>query len=281
MQADDKDPDVVLPFINAPRQPGLPSKEYYKDPQVVARYSETVGKVLEALLQEAQPHSAIFKYFGSPLSTSSAELVEGIISLESKLAKATPDTENAEDVTKYYNPHSPDEVKSLLPQLSIRFLIESLAPSGYSTEKMIVGSPSYLKVLSSTLRETSTEVLQAYFVWKTVQRYADKVEDDALKPLTRFNNELQGKDPDASEERWRTCIKFSDHGLGWILSKFFVEKAFSSDAKHFGDHIVSDIKTQFIQKLDNADWMSKDVRKLGVGKPFHPSDTRCLVRFSS
>ena len=239
---------------------------------MVARYSDTVGRVLEALLQDAQSHSAVFRFFGRSLSTSSAELVEGIISLESNLAKATPDTEDAEDVTKSYNPRSPDDIESLLPQLSMKTLITTLAPSGYTAEKVIVGSPSYLTELSSTLQKTRIEVLQAYFVWKTVQRYADKVEDDALKPLLRFTNELQGKEPDASEERWRTCIKFADRGLGWILSKFFVEKAFSSEAKQFGDHIVSDIKTQFIQKLDNANWMSKDVRELGVGKPFYTSD---------
>ena len=53
---------------------------------------------------------------------------------------------------------------------------------------------------------------------------------------------------------------------GWILSKFFVEKAFSEEAKHFGDQIVSDIKAQFIKKLSEAEWMSKDVRDLGIEK---------------
>ena len=54
--------------------------------------------------------------------------------------------------------------------------------------------------------------------------------------------------------------------LGWILSKFFIEKAFSAEAKDFGDRIVSDIKSQFVKKLKEAKWMSKDVRKLGIEK---------------
>ena len=53
---------------------------------------------------------------------------------------------------------------------------------------------------------------------------------------------------------------------GWILSKFFVEKAFSEEAKHFGDQIVSDIKAQFVEKLRGAEWMSKNVRDLGIEK---------------
>lgn len=197
--------------MNAPRQPGLPSKEYYKDPELVAKYGKTIGQVLEALLAEAGSYTMRDRF-----SSQNAELVESLVVFESKLAKATPDTEDAEDVTKYYNPLSLDDTKALLPQLSIKYLISSLAPSGYSPSKLIVGSPSYLQVVSKLLEDTSAETLQAYFVWKTVQAYAYEVEDDALKPLKRFDNELQGKDPDASEERWRTCIKFVDRGLGTI-----------------------------------------------------------------
>lgn len=54
--------------------------------------------------------------------------------------------------------------------------------------------------------------------------------------------------------------------LGWILSKFFVEKAFSEEAKDFGGQIVSDIKVQFIKKLRGAEWMSQEVRDLGIEK---------------
>ncbi len=45
-----------------------------------------------------------------------------------------------------------------------------------------------------------------------------------------------------------------------------MEKAFSEEAKQFGDQIVSDIKVQFIKKLRGAEWMSKEVRDLGIEK---------------
>lgn len=200
--------------MTAPRQPGLPTKEYYKNPELVVRYAKTIGQVLEALLAEAKADSRPLVGLWTQRLTRSAELVENIVLLESKLAQATPDEEDAEDVTKYYNPMDLDQIKDLLPQLSVQYLISTLAPADFKPEKLIVGSPSYLKALSGTLRETSAEALQAYFVWKTVQAYAYRVEDDALKPLKRFNNELQGKDSDASEERWRTCIRVADNGLG-------------------------------------------------------------------
>lgn len=265
--ADDKDPDTVVVSVNAPRQPGLSSKEYYKDPVVVERYGQVIGQVLERLLDEASRPNDVVKFNpnGGALARSAA-LVEQIVTFESKLAKLTPDTEDAEDVTSYYNPMTPEETNALLPNLSISSIVAQLAPSGCKPIKYIVESSLYLEGVSKILKSTSAEALQAYFVWKTVQSYAYRVEADALKPLKIFNNELQGKPADAQEERWRTCIQFVDNGLGWILSKFFIEKVFSKEAKDFGDLIISEIKSQFIKKLGAAHWMSKDVQDLSMEK---------------
>ena len=264
--ADDRDPDSVVISLTAPRSPGLPSKEYYKDAKLVKSYGEVIGQVLEGLLHEAYPNSTFSDKNPSRIFPQSEDLVEAIVSLEAKLALATPDTADAEDVTKYYNPRTIEETRSLFPQLSVQYIISNLAPLSYKPDRIIVGSPSYLKAASEIFQRASPETIQAYFVWKAVQAYANRVEDDALKPLKRFNNQLGGKDPDASEERWRTCVKVADNSLGWILSKFFIEKAFSEGAKDFGDQIVSDIKEQFIKKLKAAEWMTKDVRKLGIEK---------------
>lgn len=60
-----------------------------------------------------------------------------------------------------------------------------------------------------------------------------------------------------------------DGGLAWILSRFFVEKAFSADAKKFGDQIVSDIKGQFVETLKRTEWMDKSVIELAIRKVYN------------
>lgn len=265
--ADDKDPDNIVVSVNAPRQPGLPSKQSYKDPQLLIEYGKVIGQVLESLLDQARGPNGTTKLAAQDrVVAQSARLVGEIIAFESQLAKLTPDTEDAEDVTFYYNPMTPEQLSALLPNISVSSIVSKHTSSDCNPEKYIVGSPHYLEGVTSLLRSANAETLQAYFVWKTVQAYAYKVEDDALKPLKVFDNKLQGKDPDASEERWRTCIKVVDNDLGWILSKFFVEQAFSKQAKEFGDRIILDIKAEFIKKLGAAEWMSKDVQDLGIEK---------------
>ncbi|KAI4179379.1 MAG: hypothetical protein LQ348_005409 [Seirophora lacunosa] len=264
VDADEKDPDSVVLSVNALSSQGLPSKEYYQDKEILKSYANTIGQVLEALLREAQPPSD--RSNSGRMFECNEDLVRAVVSLEADLASASPDEEDAQDVTKYYNPRSLAEVDSLLPQISTTSILSILAPPGYAPKKIIVGSPSYLQALSQKLQNTRPETLRAYFVWKAVQSYVDEVDDEAVVPLKRFNKKLQGKDPDSSEDRWRTCVRAADRGLGWILSKFFIEEAFSKEAKAFGDQIIYDIKDQFIEKLRVAEWMSPDVREVAIEK---------------
>ncbi len=85
------------------------------------------------------------------------------------------------------------EADKLAPAIQLESIIESLAPADFETEKVIVVSPQYMKDLVGTLNETPKEVIQMYFVWKTIQEFASYIEADAVKPYKRFRNELQGK----------------------------------------------------------------------------------------
>jgi len=140
---------------------GRPSKQYYRDPSIVVRYGQTIGQVLEALLKQSSDSAGSLQ---SDVRSWSAALVDEILTFESKLAEATPNTEDFGHPTFYYNAFTMDEARALIPQLSIQYLIYDQAPPDFQPEKLIVGSPSYLKNLSSVLQETSVEALQAYFV---------------------------------------------------------------------------------------------------------------------
>jgi len=177
------------------------------------------------------------------------------------------------------------DANSLTPQIQLANILNKLAPSDYITDRLIIASPTYMKNLTQIISSTSRETLQTYLIWKVVQAFASEIEADEIKPYTRFSNKLQGKvsdlpsiqpqnsllilhtqDPDSSPEQWRTCVGHVDNGLGWILSRFFVEKAFSEKAKNFGDQIVSDIKDMFIEKLKKTTWMDKSVVELAIEK---------------
>ncbi|KAE8355164.1 hypothetical protein BDV28DRAFT_129424 [Aspergillus coremiiformis] len=246
---DDRDPDSVAIFVNPLSEIGLPAREYYNNTETVAEYTSVVEKVL-----------------GSFVSTTAKHLLRDIVTFEAKIADVTPDTQSQEDVTKSYNPRTIKETHSLLPQVSMSDIILALAPSNYKSDRLIVGSPSYMKKLSSILNNTPREVVHLYFKWKIIQAYADEIEDAKIQALREFNNRLAGKDPQATEERWRKCISSLDDSIGWILSRFYVLDSFPEESKLLGDQIVSDIKERFIYTLHHTSWMPSEVRELAIKK---------------
>lgn len=249
--ADDTDPDTVVVSVSAPYQIGLPAKERYEDDKIMARYKDVITQVLPALFPDQE------------ISNST---IEDLISFEKKLAASSPDAEDRDDVTKYYNPLSLEEASKLTPQLDLVSIINELSPKDVKVERVIAMAPQYQKDLANTLSNTSKQTLQTYFMWKAVQSLSTYIQADVVVPYKRFSNELAGKDPDSEPERWRTCVRHVDDGVGWILSRFFVETAFSAKAKVLGDRIVSDIKSTFIAKLKKTDWMESSVVALAINK---------------
>lgn len=260
--ADDKDPDTVVVVASDPSRIGLPAKDYYVDDKVVKSYK----LMLEETIALIHPDHNDKGHGKIVAGKDSKYYAKEVVEFEKKLAAATPDEADRNDVTKYYNPMSMSDADKLTPQIKLSSIISSLAPSNFETKRLIVMSPKYMANLTDILSTTSKDVLQTYLLWKTVQSYASMVEADELKPYSRFANQLQGKDPESTPERWRTCVNHVDDGLGWILSRFFVEKAFSEKAKVFGDQIVSDIKELFIEKLKVTEWMDESVTKLAIEK---------------
>ncbi|KIW04230.1 uncharacterized protein PV09_04536 [Verruconis gallopava] len=248
--ADDKDPDTVVVAITPPGRIGLPAKELYEDEKIVEKYKAVISDVFSGL------------FSGLDIESVGDDVAE----FEKKLAAAAPKEEDANDVTKYYNPMSLMEASDLLPQVGLATIVEKLAPKDVKVDRVINMSPSYMNKTAATLDNTDSRVLQNYLVWKAVQALYPYVDSDAVTPYKRFVNELQGRDPDSAPERWRTCVRHVDDGLGWILSRFFVEKAFSAKAKEFGDQIVTDIKNEFIKKLRATKWMEKKVQNLAIDK---------------
>jgi endothelin-converting enzyme len=266
--ADDTDPDTVVVSVAAPYSFGLPSKERYKD---VAKYRDVVAEVLSALYPDQNK-----------------DVFAKIVDFEKRLSAASPSSEDRDDVTvctalgdlssnlaivalltqpqKYYNPMLLDDAAAIAPEIELKDLLYGLAPAQSDIKRIIVMAPDYVKELSIILAATDKEVVRSYFVWKAVQAFSSYIDADAVKPYKRFRNVLSGRDPDSAPERWRTCVSHVDGVLGWILSRFFVEKAFSAEAKQFGDTIITDIKTEFSKKLEAADWMDDGTTKKAVEK---------------
>ncbi|KAJ5951245.1 uncharacterized protein N7479_009658 [Penicillium vulpinum] len=249
VKPNDRDPDSVAIFVNAPLVIGLPANDLYKDANLVKKYTDVTSEVL-----------------GNFIGKKSHRFSD-VVEFETELANISPDPASRVDVTKYFNPHTTQETQSLLPQVNITQMIVTLAPQDQGRpSQLIVESPPYMTSLSSLLSRTPRETLQLFFKWQLIRQYSDTIEDTKIIPWWRFMGQLEGKTSQSATERWHMCIQFLDSQIPWILSRLYILENFSEDSKKFGDQVVSDIKKEFPYILRQTEWMSAGVRKIAIEK---------------
>jgi len=105
--ADDKDPDVVVIQASPPWRIGLPAKNYYEDPNVLKEYKETIAQVIENMhpdhkRENATLHAVWMRSNGHGKIAARGtpkDSADEVVEFERQLAAASPDPEDAQDVT--------------------------------------------------------------------------------------------------------------------------------------------------------------------------------------
>ncbi|KAI0878787.1 peptidase family M13 [Hypoxylon argillaceum] len=254
--ADDKNPDVVI-IQATPAGYNLPSPEYYEDDDTVKQYQAMLAQVFSSLLPTAASRQ------------SATQLSQSVVELEKQIAALTPPPEDGQDVTKYYNIVQVSEVGKIGPVLGLDKVVRGLAPASYVPETMLLAFPEFLGNVSQIISKTPKSTIQTFLIWNLINSYSSYVEAPEVEPISRFNNILSGRDPETKSERWKTCLSYVDGTLGWILSRFYIEAAFSEAAKKYGDQVILDIKQQFTTRLGDLDWMDESVKKLAANKVYN------------
>lgn len=246
----DRDKTVVM---LAPAAPGLGAVEYYEDADVMGEYTAAVAAV----------------FSGLPLAQggNATQAAERVVRFERALARIYPPLGELDDPEKYNNYLTLQQASELIPQLHLAEVVQALAPAGYVPDALLVLSPAHLGNLSALLAAAPRETVGGYVVWSAIQALqASVVAPDIFGPYRRFLAALQGGDPDAETERWRTCIDHVDAGLGWILSRFFLEGRFSAEDRALGIGIIEDIKKVYADTFRGLAWMEDAVRKEALRK---------------
>ena len=239
---------------------GLSSVKQYQDMSIVAEYRKVAKDVLRNFFDERVNTTRILHLAPRDVSRLSAnlDLAQVIIDFEVKLAMITPVRGAKVDPMQSYNKLNVSEFEALLPEISLPRLVKTLAPPDYTADSVIVSSPEYLTKLHFLLQMTKTEVLQGFFVWKTIQQYADRIEHPALNPLKDFNARIKGSRIDAPAERWRQCVQDANEDLPWISALFSLQNTKPELEMCTAVDIANKVRNAFGNILMNVKWMAAD-----------------------
>ncbi|WZH43404.1 Endothelin-converting enzyme 2 [Fusarium acuminatum] len=232
--------------------------------------------MVELLKLSAQLLAAV--YPSQPNTTEALALAGSVYVFQSQLKLAwdwsqlnePADTVPAGDLTK------------LAPYIDYGGVIKELAPKNWKGT-IQTSQPSYFKNMSEIISQTSTETLQAYFVWRMVSSVSSYVEHNLTNAYNDKQYELKDQDPESSRPRWRNCAILIDqgvdwivdkqveaaigpHGLTWILTRFFVDKHFGPNKAKLASQLVDYIKVSFSERIKTRDWATEKVKKAAIEK---------------
>ncbi|RMZ75325.1 hypothetical protein DV737_g5337, partial [Chaetothyriales sp. CBS 132003] len=249
-------PSHQVLFASPVQSIGLPYPDLYdqEDSELMADYRLAVKQSLANFYNDP-PNSTLVRHSGIHADAGEASLSDAVVEFESKLAHIVLASEQNSAVSPAYIRLSLADFANLLPELDIKAVFQRVAKTAQRPDYLIVSSLAYLSRLSVLLQQTQLHTLQAFFVWKTIQQWSDRVDDARLSKLILFKTRLGGTKTALPEDRWRHCIHDISSDLGWIASHFYVNEGLPSSRKDTAANIVDDVKVAFYKILTDSTWM--------------------------
>ena len=225
---------------------GLPNRDYYlradgKFPAFRAAYRTYVSTMLGL----------------AGFSTPDAR-ADGIIALETEIAKAHWSPERSRDVTQSVNRMTIPELQALAPQYDWSRYIAARGLG--APARVIVRQPSELtdtgKLLDSVPLATWKDYLAFHFI-RTHATQLPKSFDDA-----NFNfYSATLRDVKEQRERWKRGVGLLDARLGEAVGEVYVAKYFPPASKAQMDELIVNIRASLKDRIDQNSWMDPATRR--------------------
>lgn len=239
---------------------GLPSKEYYEEADTVERYTSVVRDML-ALFPEFVPQERL------------NSVADSIVALEARLASISLPFSELQDPLTTYNPFTLSELdKNFGQYFNFRVFYEQRYsklpqhldyPSGQEP-KFVIDSLQFFKSWSSILGELQMSNFEHYVIWQIIRTYGEALPLKSQGPLLNLDRLLSGRTKELP--RNETCIGKLDSFFGFALSKGFLLKTFTREAKDAAVESIKRITTAFEARLPELDWLDTATREKALQK---------------
>ncbi|KAI9359448.1 hypothetical protein BD770DRAFT_409694 [Pilaira anomala] len=209
-------PDMIknptLPTLSLGQgQVGLPDLESYDNPDLMKVYMQAVTDILGYIFKLDDQNEFGWK------SWSTIATARRIVEFEKKIVQALAEQQD----------HAPErwkfeELETKVPQIYWHGFIEHL--TSVPTHVLIPHATFIEHLSDEVLSTTNPRTLQMYFIWRTIWKYLNGLNEALLEPKRRLDAKLIGIEARAKPERWETCIELIDaSSMGVLLGRYFVK----------------------------------------------------------
>lgn len=233
---------------------GLPNRDYYFNTD------SRTQKIRDAYPKHIERMFNLAAF--APLSETKSKS-EGVLRLETRLAKASRKLEDLRDPYKNYHKYAVADLGKLTPGINWQQLLASMNIKGQDT--VIVGQPEFFREMNAALNTESIAVWKDYLKWCLINNLSDYLNVELGEANFSFYGQtLSGVKK--QKPRWKRILDDEEDAMGEALGQLFVKEYFNEKAKKRYSDIVEDIRDALKERIKKLDWMSEGTKEKALVK---------------
>lgn len=226
---------------------GLPDREYYfKGDSTTIAIRNAYQKYIATILTMAGEDSV--------QATVASKI---ILSLETKLAKASRKIEDLRDPYKNYNKMSIADLTKMSSNIDWTNYLNAIGVK--SNDSVIVGQPEFFKALNESLKSTPLTDWKNYVKFNLISDLSAVLPDAYGIASFNFNKLFTGAKE--RKPRWKRAIRMEEEAMGEMLGQLYVKEFFNETAKKRYTQMVDAIKDALKERISKLTWMSDSTKQ--------------------
>ncbi|XP_064610281.1 neprilysin-1-like [Liolophura sinensis] len=250
---DDKNSSVNIIQLDQPEL-GMPSREYYHDPEskVVKSYLRFIVKV--ALVLGADPDQA---------ETDARD----VVCFETELANVTKPRADRHDTGAMYQKMTIGDLEALIPGFDWLRYLQGVIPIHIARdEEIVLFAPEYLSLMVNLVKKTETRVVVNYIIWRIVMDFTEKLTTEYSQLRNEYRKILQGVSRD--KVKWQQCVEYVNEKMGMAVGAMFIKDHFKKESKDTALEMIHNLREAFDELLLDNDWMDDETRAVAREKAY-------------
>jgi putative endopeptidase len=184
-----------------------------------------------------------------------------VMRIETRLANASFNNVDNNDVVKTYNKMSIEEFQAFAPGIELSRLFSDLGRPDIT--EVNVRNPSFFKELNTVLQEESVTDLKTFLRWKMISATSSYLSSDLEEEdfsIRRFslNQTMQ--------PRWKRVLDVENSLMGEAIGPIYVNKYFDPNSKAYMEEMVSKLKKAYRERIQNLTWMEPETKQKALIK---------------
>ena len=196
-------------------------------------------------------------------SIEAAKKAQGILAMETLLAKNSMSRVERRDPDRTYNKRSRAELQAMTPNFNWDNYFNAAGAPAFDT--LNVGMPDFIVAFDKVLFNTDLSTIKDYLKWKVISASASMLSSDLdAENFNFYGRYLYGQE--AQQPRWRRILSATSGCLGEAVGQLYVEKHFPAEAKERMVNLIGNLRTSLGERIKNLEWMSDETKAKALHK---------------